>query len=398
MRSILFLAYKYIAHNYIKTIVLTICLLLTMVVPLAAYFIIDAYQEHLQERAYGVTLIAGRRGNDYDILLRSLYYKGAYPGSLSMQDLQDVEHVGKTIPMYLPFTGHKLYSSQEKNAYYDNVPIVGTRLDYFSLRNAQLAQGRWPVILGEAVVGAQVAQRMNIRPGDFVLSDQKNLYDITASYPLKMKVVGILRRTHSPDDDVIFVDIKTTWIIEGIFHGHDDITDDSTSSENIVVSKAKIHEYPEITAQNLHLFHHHGQAKDLPITAILIVAKDHKSKTILRGDYQENERVTLIQPQKVITRLMSLVLRIHAFFEAYFVLVIVTVTLFILLIVMLSLRLRAEEFVILYKMGCSKRTLHMIVFMEFFLVFLFSIGLSIICVGIFQWLVPPRYILQIFAG
>ncbi|BBM87686.1 FtsX-like permease family protein [Candidatus Uabimicrobium amorphum] len=396
MRSILFLAYKYISHNYLKTIVLTVCLLLTTVVPLAAYFIINAYEQHFEERAHGITLIAGHRGNDYDILLRSLYYKGAYPGSLSMQDFADVQHAGQAIPMYLPFTGHKLYAAQEQNVYYENVPIVGTRLDYFSMRNIKLTKGRWPVIWGEAVVGSQVARRMNIRIGDFVLSDQKNLYDITASYPLKMKVVGILQRTHSPDDDVIFVDIKTTWIIEGIFHGHDDLSD--KVQKNVVVSKAKIHEYPEITPQNLHLFHHHGKAKDLPVTAILILAKDHKSKTILLGDYQGNERVTLIQPLKVITRLMSLVLRVHAFFEAYFVLVIFTVVLFIILVVMLSLRLRTEEFSILYKMGCRKQTLYAMVFMEFFLVFVFSMVLSVICVALFEWMIPPRYILQLFAG
>ncbi|WP_372371084.1 ABC transporter permease [Candidatus Uabimicrobium sp. HlEnr_7] len=397
MRSVLFLAYKYIVHNYTKTIILTICLVLTTIVPLAAYFIIENYQNDLKKRAKQVTLIAGKRGNDYDILLRSLYYKGSYPGSLSMKNLEDMKHVGKVIPMYLPFTGHKLYTNNEQNAYYDNIPIIGTHLDYFSLRKISLQQGRLPSILGEAVVGASTAQDMNIQVGDFVLSDQKNLYDISASYPLKMKVVGILRPNYSADDNAIFVDIKTTWIIQGIFHGHDNITK-NTQQKNVVISKAKIYEYPQVTLDNLDMFHHHGKAEELPITTILIIARDHKSKTILLGDYQGNENITLIQPLKVIDRLMSLILRVHAFFKAYFILVITTVSLFLVLIIMLSIRIRTQEFQTLSKMGCSYKMLRGIILMEFILVFVISIALSTTCVFIFQWLVPPQYLLQLFTG
>ena len=37
-------------------------------------------------------------------------------------------------------------------------PIVGTSIDYFEFRGAKLATGRWPGLLGQAVVGHRVAE------------------------------------------------------------------------------------------------------------------------------------------------------------------------------------------------------------------------------------------------
>jgi putative ABC transport system permease protein len=34
----------------------------------------------------------------------------------------------------------------------------------------------------------------------------------------------VLERAHTPDDLAVFVDIKTAWVIEGIGHGHQDLS------------------------------------------------------------------------------------------------------------------------------------------------------------------------------
>ena len=36
-------------------------------------------------------------------------------------------------------------------------------------------------------------------------------------------MVGILAPTSTPDDEAVFVDIKTAWVISGIGHGHEDV-------------------------------------------------------------------------------------------------------------------------------------------------------------------------------
>ena len=104
------------------------------------------------------------------------------------------------------------------------VPIVGTSLDYFDYRGLSVAEGRQLATLGEAVLGAGAAERLGVKLDDSVISSPESVFDIAGVYPLKMPVVGILARSLSPDDDAIFVDLKTVWIIEGIGHGHQELT------------------------------------------------------------------------------------------------------------------------------------------------------------------------------
>ena len=46
---------------------------------------------------------------------------------------------------------------------------------------------------------------------------------VAVSQDGKTVVVGVLPPTNTPDDDGIFVDIKTAWVIQGIGHGHEDV-------------------------------------------------------------------------------------------------------------------------------------------------------------------------------
>ena len=43
----------------------------------------------------------------------------------------------------------------------------------------------------------------------------RTLFDLAGVYPLKMHVAGVLEPTGGPDDAAVFVDIRTSWVIEG---------------------------------------------------------------------------------------------------------------------------------------------------------------------------------------
>ena len=102
-----------------------------------------------------------------------------------------------------------------------NNPIVGTSIEYFSFRDLRPAVGRLPAQLGDCVLGARAAARTEAEVGGQVMSSPESVFDIKGVYPLKMNVVGILEPTGTPDDDAVFVDVKTTWVIAGVGHGHE---------------------------------------------------------------------------------------------------------------------------------------------------------------------------------
>ena len=68
---------------------------------------------------------------------------------------------------------------------------------------------------------AEVARELELRPGDSIISSPENAFDLAGVYPLKMKVTGILEKSHTSDDLAVFVDLKTAWVIQGLGHGHE---------------------------------------------------------------------------------------------------------------------------------------------------------------------------------
>ncbi len=74
---------------------------------------------------------------------------------------------------------------------------MGTTNDYLSFRKLTLAEGmpleRW----GDCLVGWQVAQTLGIKPGDSLLSEPENMFDLAGPAPLKLRVRGVLNRTNT---------------------------------------------------------------------------------------------------------------------------------------------------------------------------------------------------------
>jgi len=266
-------------------------------------------------------------------------------------------------------------------------PIVGTNLDYFEFRDLKIAEGRQMALLGDCVVGAKASERLNLKPGDNLVSSPESLFDLAGIYPLKMNVVGVLEKSHTSDDLAVFVDLKTTWIIQGLGHGHQDLTqlNDPTlvlkKTENNLTATAKLYHYQEITEQNLDSFHFHGDLSSYPVTAVIAVPHDTKSGTLLQGRYlQKDEMLQIIQPQEVIDSLLQNIFRIKNVLDAVISVVAIATIMAIVLVFALSLRLRQREIQTISKLGCRRATVVRLVSAEIFIIVLTSGILSSILV------------------
>jgi len=364
----LYIAWKYISYNKIKTTTLIACITLISFLPLSLELLLGESERQLMSRAASTPLVVGAKGSSLDLVMNTIYFGDEVPELITLEASDRVMEtdLALPIPVYVRFRarGH---------------PIVGTSLDYFEFRGLKVAEGRSLAILGDCVVGAKVAESLGLKPGDSLVSSPENLFDLAGVYPLKMKVAGVFRKSHTSDDLAVFVDLKTAWIIQGLGHGHEDVTklkDPSLilkrTGDNVAAT-AKLFHFQEITEKNIDSFHFHGNLSSYPITAVIAVPYDVKSGTILRGRYlTKNETRQIVKPEEVIDGLLQNIFRIKNVLDAVISVVTLATILAIVLVFALSLRLRHREIETIFKLGCRRATIVRLVSAEIFIILLIS--------------------------
>lgn len=368
MKQLLYLSWQYIRCHKIKLGVLTFAITLVSWLPIAIQSIVDQTAQQLLARAEATPLVIGAPGSPLELSLGSLYFRAKTPNTLPYAELRKLEQIGlaKAIPLYYRFHAQ-------------GYPIVGTSLDYLEYRQLRLADGRPVAMLGEALVGADVARQLQLNVGDAVISSPESVFDIAGVYPLKMSVVGILEPSFSPDDQGIFVDVKTSWVIQGLGHGHQDLARKEARGQvlkkegNNLVANASVRQYNEITADNIDSFHFHGDSNQHPLSAIVPIPHDQKSATLLLGLYQEEiENLQIVRSTRVIGELLDTLFTVRDYIVVGIAIVAIATATIAVLVFFLSLRLRQGERFTLARIGASRWQIHLLMATEIITVVLLS--------------------------
>jgi len=372
MKSILFLAWRYLAYHRLKTAILVSSITLILYLPVGLRVLVDQSSQQLTARAASTPLIVGAKGSPLELVLNTLYF-GSEPPELSryaeIGRITDTE-LAAAIPLYVRFRAQ-------------DHPIVGTTLDYFAFRGLEIQSGRQLAMLGECVVGYRVAAALGVGPGDHVVSSPESVFDLAGVYPLRMRVTGVLGFSDSADDDAVFVDLKTAWIIEGLGHGHQDLNRPESAAGvlsregNTVVANASVVQYNEVTAENIDSFHFHGDLSDNPISAVLTVPPDQRSSALLQGRYQAaDELVQMVVPVNVMDELLGTILTVERFVIAGAVIVGLATLATAALVFWLSLRLRRRERLTMFKIGGSRSAVGAVMASEIVVVLLAGVLLA----------------------
>lgn len=372
MKDILYLAWRYLAYHRIKSAILIAAITLIVFLPVGLNVIVGQSAEELTARADATPLLVGAKGSPLELVLNSLYFETETP---ELTTYAEATRIGETdlaqaIPLYVRFRSRQY-------------PIVGTTLEYFDFRGLDLAAGRPMAVLGECVLGAKVAEDLGAGIGGSVVSSPESVFDLAGVYPLKMKVAGVLAPSFTADDEAIFVDLKTTWVIEGLVHGHQDLSQAEAAAGvlkregDTITANASVVQYNEITEDNVDSFHFHGDHSVYPISAIIAVPHDQKSSTILMGRYEgEEERSQIVQPITVMNELLDTILTIQGFIVGAILLVAIATLATAALVFLLSLRLRRREIETMSKIGGSRLHIRTLLASEVFAVLVTGVLLA----------------------
>jgi putative ABC transport system permease protein len=376
MPGVCLLAWRYIAYYRARTCLLIAAITLTFFVPLATRWTIERFESRAMERASSTPLVIGVKGSRFGLAMHALYFRGESLEPLPQAQLRRIEEtmLAKTIPLLVRFRAR-------------GFSIVGTTDAYSHFRELSVERGERLQRLGDCLLGATVASRLGLVPGDRLVSEPENMFDLSGPSPLNMRVTGVLRPTGSPDDEIVLCDLRTTWIMHGIGHGHS-VTKGPTDTQGAHsdsdshrhnASRENLTASAEVTDENLQTFHFHGPSDTFPLSAIIAIPDSARSEALLIGKYlSPDEPYQIIRPVDVVDELMRSISQIRRLFDWLALLLAVVTILLVGLVVMLSIRLRRAEIRTMSLLGSSRTTIAGIVLAELSIVIAISLVLAVI--------------------
>lgn len=350
MSGLAYLATRHALRRWGRSLVLVLSVAVALALPATSRVLVARYDEALHARAATTPLVVGAKGSRFDLVFAALYYRSADLGTTTVGRYEWLlrEQGIEAIPVHARFTVR------------GDVPVVATTVEYFERRGLLTEAGRRPALLSECVLGASVSQRLGLRVGDELYSDQRRALDITSAQSIRLPVVGVLAETGTPDDEAVFVDLETAWVLEGATHGHTPA--ERVEGEGLVIGESDQHialanalrEAQEITPANASNFHLHGERRDLPLTAVLVWPDSDKTRTIVGERVNRSDGDQAVVPSRVIDDLMAFVVRVRTVFDALAIVLLASTAVLIGLIVALSYRVREAELQTLGEIGASR--------------------------------------------
>lgn len=347
------LAWKNIWFKPLNTI-LSILLLTASVAIITVLILVEKqFEEKYQSNLDGVDLVLGAQGSPLQLVLSSVYQVDDPTGNISYDSVKvwmQHPYVKKAIPL----------------AYGDNYvgfKIVGTTPDYLEKYQAKIAEGKVFQHNFEVVVGADVAEKLNLKLGDTFKGTHGSAAEGEVHDHGEYSVVGIASKTGKVIDNLILSNIPTVWQMHHE-EGHEEVAENPAHGEPGHVHEDEAHVH---SAECNHDTHETDMTIDEPnmeITSVLIEFKNKMGVFMWPNIIAQNTKMQAALPTYQMNRLFDMFgVGLNALkYLAFGIMLISGISIFIALFN--TLKERKAEFALLRVNGAKKHQLLLVVVLE----------------------------------
>ncbi len=289
-------------------------------------------QESFEKNLAKVDLVIGAKGSPLQMILSSMYHIDAPTGNIPLKSIKTF--LNPRHPLIEDALPLSLGDS------YRGYRIVGTETKILNWYNADIAEGDLWKRDFEVVLGANVADKLNLRIGDKFKSSHglDDAEDLEHEDAHSLEVKGILARTGSTIDQLILTTPQTYWHI----HDHDDSHE---HDHDMAVENAPIRSLLE-------------EDEEQAITNVLIKFKGKNFQALnLQRNINENTDMQAATPAIEITRLFSLMRTGEKALSILAIVIIIVSALSVFISLFSSLRERKYELALMRSMGASPNSL-----------------------------------------
>jgi len=212
--SLWHIAWSYLWNRKLTTVLTVFSVALGVGLIVSVLTLREETQRRFEQEGQAFDLVVGAKGNPLQLVLSTVYFLDVPTGNISkdiVEALRGMEDVEGVFPVAMGDT-------------YRGFRIIGTTPDLMQFRPGGehpyvLAQGRYWEKPMEAVLGAQVAEESGLQIGDTFRSIHGFVQVPGAEeHDEVYTVVGVMKRSGTPNDRAIFCGIESVWDL----HAHHD--------------------------------------------------------------------------------------------------------------------------------------------------------------------------------
>ena len=209
------LSASYLRARPLNTALSVILLALGVATIVLLLLVVGQAEERMHRDARGIDLVVGAKGSPMQLMLSGIYHLDAPTGNIPLSAvalLSKNRMVKRAMPLALgdSWKGHR---------------IVGAGKEYADHYGAELREGRFYDKPMEAVLGAEVAARTNIRLGATFKGAHGMGSEPGEEHEGAYTVVGVLAKTGSVIDRLVLTPIESVWQVHEEHQGPQDDAD-----------------------------------------------------------------------------------------------------------------------------------------------------------------------------
>lgn len=336
--SILKIVYKNLKQRSLSTVFTIFSVMLGVALVIAIMILRRESEEAFNQTAAGYELIVGPKGSSLQLTLNTVYQLGLPIQNMPLKTYELLKN-DKRVKTAIPY----VLGDNFKNArLVGTVQEIFTEFEYKKGLKYKLRDGHFFTKDFEAVIGHDASQRTGLKTGDtFTGSHGIESYEGADTHDeFQFKITGILEKTFTPVDRVIFVSMNSIWKIHNL-------SEDETGSN----ADTAAHKHYENT-----------------ITSILLKLKNPVYFDLVRRQINDNKyegiNAQAVLPVFEIKQLFDIIGNINSILLVIAYLVIFVAAVSILVSLYNSMNERKRDIAIMRSLGAGKFIILKIIIFE----------------------------------
>lgn len=330
-------ALKNMAIKKAKILLIVLSIVISASVAILAYNISEQVDDGFKTTASYYDTIIGPSGSSTQLAMNTMFFTDKPLGTISYEYVEQLEKDTR-VNTVVPFTMGDSYNASK---------IVGTTPTF--LAEKELAEGEMFDAKFEAVIGYEVANKYGLSIGDKLVTSHGLSEGGHSHEANPLVVVGILDKTKTSYDNVIFTAVETVWATHD--HGEEEHTDECPEGE-----------------------HEHGE-----VCAILLRCKSPNYVNAIKNEYSKNGELLIINPSEVLREVLENVDMTTDIVYILCIIILVMNIFIISVITLLNMYDSKKEISLMRLIGISMAKVNMLYIIQNAIIGIISTALALLC-------------------